>query len=96
MRSGRMVLVVTVAGLWLGCDSQSPVQVEDTASGPIVRKAQDLPDPPPTQVEDAGVVLYACYNPSGSVYRIKEEGLGDECSSPRHVQFSWNEHGPQR
>jgi hypothetical protein len=40
--------------------------------------------------------IYACYVPStGTVYRIKATGLGDSCKSPQHIQFSWNETGPQ-
>src|SRR3954452_11988420 len=40
--------------------------------------------------------IYACYVPSsGTVYRIKAPGLKDDCNSPQHVQFSWNEAGTQ-
>ncbi len=39
-------------------------------------------------------VLYACYDPAGTVYRIKGPGLPDECRSPKHVEFSWNQQGP--
>lgn len=47
-----------------------------------------------SDVEDG--VLYACYVPaSGTVYRIKEPGTPDACRSPRHVEFNWNEAGPQ-
>ncbi|MFL5383998.1 MAG: tail fiber domain-containing protein [Longimicrobiaceae bacterium] len=41
-------------------------------------------------------VIYACYVPAtGTVYRIKATGLDDSCKSQQHVQFSWNETGPQ-
>lgn len=41
-------------------------------------------------------MLHACYVPaSGQVYRIGAEGLPDVCRSPRHVEFSWNERGPE-
>jgi hypothetical protein len=44
--------------------------------------------------EEVQVTLYACYVPrSGVVYRIREEGLKQDCSSPKHVMFSWNERG---
>jgi hypothetical protein len=37
-------------------------------------------------------VFYACYVPSsGSVYRIKEADLMQECSKSTHVQFSWTD-----
>ncbi len=40
-------------------------------------------------------LLHACYIPRiGLVYRIKEPGLRSECRR-RHVEFSWNEKGPQ-
>ena len=46
---------------------------------------------------DAGApkTLYACYVPSGTVYRIKEPGLPNACHSDSHVMFSWNEKGPK-
>ena len=40
-------------------------------------------------------VFYACYVPSsGSVYRIREVDLKQECSKPTHVQFSWTDGNP--
>lgn len=40
--------------------------------------------------------IYACYVPaSGTVYRIKIVGGKDSCTSPQHVEFSWNEKGIQ-
>ena len=37
-------------------------------------------------------VISACYVPgSGTVYRIKETDLKQECASPRHVAFSWTD-----
>lgn len=36
-------------------------------------------------------IFYACYVPgSGTVYRIKVPGGKDKCTSPQHVEFSWN------
>ena len=47
-----------------------------------------------TQNEEPNV-LHACYIPRiGLVYRIKEPGLRSACRR-RHVEFSWNEKGPQ-
>ena len=47
---------------------------------------------------NAGVIT-ACYEPTfGIVYRIKEEGLREECflgDHVEHVEFSWNEKGPK-
>jgi hypothetical protein len=38
--------------------------------------------------------FHACYVPgSGTVYRIKEPGLRQECSSHTHVEFSWKQDG---
>ncbi len=38
----------------------------------------------------------ACYVPgSGIVYRIKYPGGKDSCSSPQHLEFSWNAQGPE-
>ena len=40
-------------------------------------------------------VLYGCYVPaSGTVYRIKADGLPAECRSKNHVQFTWSLQGP--
>lgn len=52
--------------------------------------------PASTQEEEQPEVIYhACYVPgSGVVYRIRGENLKDECSSKKHVMFSWNEKGP--
>src|SRR5687767_776799 len=47
-----------------------------------------------TATADASTVLYACYVPSGTVYRIKGPGLPNACHG-NHVMFSWNERGPQ-
>jgi len=42
-----------------------------------------------------GTVLYGCYVPSsGTVYRIKADGLPDACRSTQHVQFTWSLQGP--
>ena len=40
-------------------------------------------------------VLYGCYVPaSGTVYRIKADGLPSDCKSKNHVQFTWSLQGP--
>jgi hypothetical protein len=47
-------------------------------------------------------VIYACYVPAtGTVYRIRAEGLPDACGASKvngrvqpHVPFQWNEQGP--
>ena len=37
-------------------------------------------------------VFYACYVPnSGTVYRIKEADLKQQCAKSTHVQFSWTD-----
>jgi hypothetical protein len=39
--------------------------------------------------------IFACYSSAtGSVYRIKAEGLRTSCTSPQHVEFSFNAQGP--
>ena len=44
------------------------------------------------QTTTAPKVFYACYVPSsGSVYRIKEVDLKQECAKSTHVQFSWTD-----
>ena len=40
-----------------------------------------------------GTVIYACYVPGGSIYRIKVPGGKQECDSRTHVEFSWNDQG---
>lgn len=43
----------------------------------------------------APTVLYGCYVPaSGTVYRIKADGLPSDCRSKNHVQFTWSLSGP--
>ena len=47
-----------------------------------------------TVVSEEGVI-YACYIPKqGSVYRIREAGLRDQCFARKHVAFSFNTEGP--
>jgi len=42
-----------------------------------------------------GGVVHACYIPKqGSVYRIRETGLRDQCFARKHVAFSFNTEGP--
>ena len=44
----------------------------------------------------APVILWACYVPnSGTVYRIKTEDSRESCVAPNHVEFFWNQVGPQ-
>src|SRR5690606_37623291 len=39
--------------------------------------------------------MYACCAPlTGTVYRIKETNLKQTCTSPWHIEFSWNAQGP--
>lgn len=59
---------------------------------PTVARAQGVP---PTTTN----VMWACYTPSGSVYRINVPG-GDpapgapaDCTKDKHVKFSWNRLG---
>lgn len=44
----------------------------------------------------AQVAIRACYVADlGLVYRIGETGLPTACQDPTHVEFSWNEQGPE-
>ncbi len=98
MKAKRMIAVLAVVIVWVACGSETPVAPEEEteSAGVLLKKTAAPPaEESATTGEGTGELLYACYNPSGSVYRIKEEDLRDECSSPTHVQFSWNEHGPQ-
>jgi hypothetical protein len=46
--------------------------------------------PDTAQAQDGPTLIRACYIPtSGVVYRIGEEGLGDECKRLSHVEFNW-------
>src|SRR5215204_5340026 len=43
----------------------------------------------------AQATLSGCYVPnSGTVYRIKADGLPDSCRSKQHVEFTWSLQGP--
>ena len=45
--------------------------------------------------QSGATVLYGCYVPSsGTVYRIKADGLPTDCRSKTHVQFTWSLQGP--
>lgn len=56
------------------------------AAAPAVAPAQS---PSPTKV------LFACYVPSsGTVYRIREPELKQECTKSSHVPFSWTDGAP--
>jgi hypothetical protein len=63
---------------------------------PPTASAQEAPPRPAAEsVESSTHLLYACYVPaSGTVYRIRGEGLRESCSSQDHVEFSWNAEGP--
>src|SRR5687767_7592397 len=44
--------------------------------------------------QTAPTILYACYVPlTGTVYRIKEANLKPSCTSPSHIEFSWDPRG---
>jgi hypothetical protein len=57
--------------------------------------------PPAISPMDMPVVIHACYVPStGTIYRIKEPGLPQQCTGPnqgpnQNVEFNWNQKGPQ-
>ena len=87
-----MVLVGAVALLTVaGCERGTPLDPAQDQIGVV-----DVAPMGSVDVEDASVsaVLYACYEPSGKVYRIKEPGLPDDCKSTAHVPFDWNQQGP--
>jgi hypothetical protein len=96
MKMQRIAAVLAIAVLWLACDERTPVGPEiSEVAGVLLKKADPLPAEQQTAgAENTAEILYACYNPSGSVYRIKAPGLPDECHG-KHVEFSWNEQGPQ-
>ena len=97
MRSRRAVLLVALAALWIACDKDTVVEPENPEIAAVQLKKNDPAPVGETQTDGAeigGDVLYACYNPSGSVYRIRTGDLDEECHSPRHVMFSWNAEGP--
>jgi hypothetical protein len=51
-----------------------------------VAQTSDPPSPAPAKV------LYACYVPGpGTVYRIKEPDTKQECTTDKHVMFSWTD-----
>src|SRR5690242_16136215 len=42
------------------------------------------------------VIYWACYVPTtGTTYRIKTADTRDKCAASSHVEFSWNQVGPQ-
>jgi hypothetical protein len=63
---------------------------------PPTASAQEAPPRPAAEsVEPSAHLLYACYVPaSGTVYRIRGEGLRESCASQDHVEFSWDAEGP--
>ena len=63
------------------------------------QNAPSAPSAPTTTISTtapAPVLIYACYVPSsGTTYRIKETDLKQSCVSPSHVEFFWNQQGPE-
>ena len=62
--------------------------------------AQEPPRAESTTVQadehENGEVFHACFVPaSGTVYRIRAEGLREDCASDEHVEFSWDAAGPE-
>jgi hypothetical protein len=50
----------------------------------------------PVVTTTAAKLLYGCYVPvSGTTYRIKETDLKQKCASSDHIEYSWNQEGPQ-
>jgi hypothetical protein len=48
--------------------------------------------PAVAQSAPAPAVIHACYVPlTGTVYRIKEDGLRTACSSASHIEFQWTD-----
>jgi hypothetical protein len=48
--------------------------------------------PVAAQSAPAPAVIHACYVPlTGTVYRIKEDGLRTTCSSTSHIEFQWTD-----
>ncbi|HSJ23592.1 MAG TPA: hypothetical protein VK929_02835 [Longimicrobiales bacterium] len=85
--SSVLIRVAVIAACALSASVLSPVTAagQDPQGTTTVQVAQD----PPT-------ILYACYVPqSGTVYRIREADLREECTAPVHIMFSWNQQGPQ-
>jgi len=75
-----------VAACTFGASLLAPVEVaaQDGQSAPTGQAVHELPK-----------ILYACYVPqSGTVYRIRETDLRQECSAALHIMFSWNQQGP--
>lgn len=86
-----VVVVLIALAATAACEQGSPVDPVTTkatkaTAGPILSAAANE--------ANASKILYACYNPSGAVYRIKEPGLPDGCRA-QDVEFSWNEQGPE-
>jgi trimeric autotransporter adhesin len=50
--------------------------------------------PAAAQANELPALIHACYVPNtGSIYRIKTEDTKENCSSPKHVEFSWSQEG---
>lgn len=97
MKSHRYLIPTLIAGALTlaaiaACERGTPVDpgLEQSAVTEVVPMASAAVD----DVSESDVI-YACYDPSGRVYRIKEPGLMDECKPPSHVPFEWNQQGPQ-
>ena len=95
MKAKRIIAVLAAVIVWMACASETPVAPveEEGSAGIALSEAAVVTGGQMATVETTGEILYACYNPSGSVYRIKAEGLPDECNGKKHVEFSWNSEG---
>ena len=61
----------------------------------VLLGALSLASAPVSAQSSAPTVLYGCYVPSsGTVYRIRADGLSTECRSKNHVEFTWSLQGP--
>jgi len=87
MRTTRIVAGLAIAILWTACENGAPAGPEEPYQ---VAGVFNTANPQPA----GGGILYACYNPSGSVYRIRAPGLPNECKG-NDVEFSWSEQGQE-
>lgn len=85
----RSVWALGVLGFGASCTGE-PLG-EHTEDTRVASQALIAPSGP-AALTDA--VITACYDPrSGSVYRIREAGLSDNCKR-NDVEFAWNAEGP--
>jgi hypothetical protein len=98
MQPKRIVAVLVLVIVWMACGSEAPVAPfeEEGSAGVSLTETEAVTSEHMATIESTGEILYACYSPGrGSVYRIKGEGLPNECRAPNDVEFSWNQVGPQ-